>query len=141
MEEIAVMTSRLLPDFWESFDRLFEGLPRRLALGEPGPALNVWEEADAFHVEAEVPGLTKDQLHIEVTHRDCLTLSAQRAACDGDCRWHRRERGQGSFQRTIKLPAPVDAGKVSADLKDGVLTLTLPKAEEARPRRIAVNAN
>ncbi len=134
-------TSRLLPDLWESFDRLFEDLPRRLALGEPSPPLNVWEEADAFHIEAEVPGLTREQINVEVTHRDRVTLSAERAVCDGDCRWHRRERGQGAFQRTIKLPAPVDADKVEASLADGVLTLTLPKAEEARPRRIAVKAN
>lgn len=134
-------TSRLLPSLWESFDRLFEGLPARLSLGEPNPPLNVWEESDAFFVEAEVPGLTREQLNIEVTHRDRVTLSAERAAAEGECRWHRRERGFGAFQRTIKLPAPVDADKVEARLEDGVLTLTLPKAEEARPRRIAVKAD
>lgn len=136
-------TSRLLPSLWASFDRLLEGLdelPRHLALGAPYPPLNAWEDNDAFYVEAEVPGLTQEQLHIEVTHRNQVTVSGDRPAGERDNRWHRRERGFGSFRRVIKVPAPVDADKVEAKLEDGVLTLVLPKAEEARPRRIAVKA-
>lgn len=136
-------TSRLLPSLWANFDRLLEGFddfPRQLALGAPYPPLNVWEEGDAFYIEAEVPGLAQEQLHVEVTHRNQVTISGERPAGERENRWHRRERGFGSFRRMIRIPAPVDADKVEAKLEDGVLTLTLPKAEEARPRRITVKA-
>jgi HSP20 family protein len=55
--------------------------------------------------------------------------------------WHRQERNIGSFERTMELPRDVDADKVSAEFKQGVLTITLPKREEAKPRRIAVKIN
>lgn len=145
-------SSRLLPSFWASFDRvqgemnrLLDGLgsdfPRQMALVTSFPPINVREDADAFHIEAEVPGLSQDQVHISVTHRNQLTIQGERLVDDPTKgRWHRRERGFGRFQRVLKLPAPVDADKVEAKLENGLLQLTLPKAEEARPRRIAVKA-
>jgi HSP20 family protein len=143
-------TTRLLPTLWASFDRLqgemdriLEGwgvdLPRQLALAATFPPVNVWEDADAFHVEAELPGLTQEQLHVAVTHRNQVTIQGERSGQEADKgRWHRRERGFGRFQRVLKLPAPVDADKVDAKLENGLLRLTLPKAEEAKPRRISV---
>ena len=105
------------------------------------PALNVWEDAEAFHVEAEVPGLSQDQLQVAVTHKTQLLIQGERKPQEpAEGRWHRRERGQGRFQRLVELPAPVGADKVEAKLENGLLFLTLPKAEEARPRRIAVKA-
>jgi len=145
-------TTRLLPTLWASFDRLqgemdrlLEGwgvdLPRQLALAATFPPVNVWEDADAFHVEAELPGLTQEQLNVAVTHRNQLTIQGERFVQDADKgRWHRRERGFGRFQRVLKLPAPVDSDKVEAKLENGLLRLTLPKAEEAKPRRISVKA-
>jgi HSP20 family protein len=144
-------STRLLPTLWASFDRLqgemgrlFEdmgvGLPRNVAL-VAFPPVNVWEDADAFHVELEVPGLTQDQVQIAVTNKNHLTIQGERQPEDtGKGRWHRRERGFGRFQRVLKLPLPVDADRVEARLENGLLFLTLPKAEEARPRRIAVKA-
>jgi HSP20 family protein len=145
-------TARLLPTLWASFDhlhgemdRLLEGwgvdLPRQLALAATFPPVNVWEDADAFHVEAELPGQTQEQLHVAVTHRNQVTIQGERLVQDADKgRWHRRERGFGRFQRVLKLPAPVDADKVDAKLENGLLRVTLPKAEEAKPRRISVKA-
>ena len=145
-------SSRLLPSLWASFDRvqgemnkLLESwgpdFPRQFALVTSFPPVNVREDADAFHVEAEVPGLTQEQVQISVTHRNQLTIQGERLADEGlKGRWHRRERGFGRFQRVLKLPVPVDADKVEAKLESGVLYLTLPKAEEARPRRISVKA-
>jgi HSP20 family protein len=143
-------TSRLLPSLWASFDRLHGEMDRLLEgwgvdlprTGVPAfPPVNVWEDQDAFHVEAELPGLTREQLQISVNHRNQLTLQGERPVEEFEKgRWHRRERGFGRFQRVLKLPAPVDADKVEAKLEDGVLLLTLPKSEEAKPRKIAVKA-
>jgi HSP20 family protein len=143
-------TSRLLPSLWASFDRLhgevdrlLEGwgvdLPRGVV--PAFPPVNVWEDADAFYVEAELPGMTREQLHIQVTNKNQLTLQGERLVEEPEKgRWHRRERGFGRFQRVLKLPLPVDADKVEAKLENGLLQLTLPKAEEAKPRKIAVKA-
>jgi HSP20 family protein len=124
-------------------DRLFDrwGLEVNGGLGT-FPPLNVWEDENAFYVEAELPGLKQEQFHVTVAHRDEVTIQGERVEDESlKGTWHRRERGFGRFQRVLTLSAPVDADKVEAKLEDGVLRLTLPKAEEARPRRIAVKAD
>jgi HSP20 family protein len=139
----------LLPNLWGGLsrlqgemDRLFApwvSEPRRLA--PAFPLVSVWEDQEAFHVEAELPGLRQEDLQVVVTQRDVLTITGERKAEDiGPGSWHRRERGFGRFQRTVTLPAPFEADKVEAKLENGVLQLVLPKAEEAKPRRIAVKA-
>jgi HSP20 family protein len=136
--------SRLLPSLWASFDRLLDPWGLELAQGmalPTFPPVNVWEDADSFHLEAELPGLTRDKLQVSVTNRNQLTLQGERLAEETDKgRWHRRERGFGRFQRILELPAPVDADKIEATFDNGVLHVVLPKAEEAKPRRIAVKA-
>jgi HSP20 family protein len=102
------------------------------------PAVNVWEETDAFHVEAELPGLKQEDLQIVVSHRTQVTIAGEHKPAAGESGWHRRERPVGKFERVLTFPAPLDADKVVAKLENGVLHLTLPKAEEARPRRIPV---
>ena len=134
-------TSRLLPGLWANFDRLFDNFGAELTRPVAAfPAVNVWEDNDAFHLEAELPGLTQEDVNIAVTQRNVLALSGERKPEEGEGRWHRRERGFGRFQRVLRLPAPVDADKVEAQLENGVLRLTLPKHEDAKPRRIAVKA-
>jgi len=142
--------SRLLPSLWANFDR-FQGevgrlfdtwadLPR-VTTASAIPPVNVWEDADAFHLEAELPGLTQEQVHVAVTNRNQVTLQGERLAEDETKgRWHRRERGFGRFQRVLRLPLPIDADKVEARLEDGLLHVRLPKSEEARPRKISVKA-
>ncbi len=104
------------------------------------PSLNVWEEDDKLVVEAEVPGLKMDDLEILVSGNE-LTVRGQREAADqeGVC-YHRRERGVGAFSRAVRLPVDIEAGKVEAQLSNGVLTIVLPKAEAARPRKVEVKA-
>jgi HSP20 family protein len=141
-----------LPALWSGLnrlsgevDRLFERwgpevVTRHLGLGA-FPPVNVWEDENAFDVEAELPGLKQEQLHISVANRTELTIQGERSADERlKGTWHRRERGFGKFQRALTLPVPVDPDKVEARLENGVLHLTLPKAEEARPRRITVKA-
>jgi HSP20 family protein len=123
-------------------DRLFGRWARapRQAGGTTYPALNVWEEADAFHVEADLPGVKQEDLEVFVRQRTELTVRGERKLDERKGAWHRRERGFGKFERVLELPAPVDADRVEAKLAGGVLFVTLPKADEAKPRRIEVKA-
>jgi HSP20 family protein len=102
------------------------------------PAVNVWEQDEALKVEMEVPGVKKDQIDIAVAGGE-LTIKIDRPeASEENVVYHRRERPEGSLSRVLRLPIEVNADKVEADLHDGVLTITLPKAESAKPRKINV---
>ncbi|MEW5733327.1 MAG: Hsp20/alpha crystallin family protein [Thermodesulfobacteriota bacterium] len=104
------------------------------------PLLNVTETAERYKVTAELPGIKAQELSITVTG-NTLSLSGNRAiAADPEASYHRRERKAGAFSRVITLPGDVDAERVSAESKNGVLTILLPKAAAARPRQISVKA-
>ena len=106
------------------------------------PLLNIWEDDDNLYVEAELPGFDLDELEVYVTGGNQLSIAGQRTQPDHEGgNWHRQERSFGKFRRTLELPDDVDSNSVSAAFKNGVLTLTMPKAEEAKPRRIAVKAS
>ena len=110
----------------------------RAAVGRGQPAVNMWEEGDDVVVELEVPGVRDDQLELAVAGGELsIRIDRPEVAKEG-VTFHRRERPVGSFARTIRLPADVDANKVEAKLDSGVLRITLPKAETARPRKIEV---
>lgn len=142
-----MLLNRLTPlgtlgSFSRDMDRLFDEVfgaghaPYRRPAGYP--ALNIWEDGDAFVVEAEVPGLSLDKLGVEVLGNE-LTISGERIDSPTEVTTvHRRERQGGSFQRTLTLPTDINADAVAADLKNGVLTIRLPKAETAKVRRIEV---
>ncbi len=101
--------------------------------------VNVWETPEAFFVEAEVPGVTTDQIDISVVGNE-LTLRVNRPQpADEGVTYHRRERQTGECSRVIRLPGEFDVDRIQADLQNGVLTITLPKAEAVRPRKIQVN--
>lgn len=125
-------------------NRLFDrwGETRREAYAATEyPAMNLWEDGDAFRLEAEVPGLDLKDLEIYVTGHDQLTLKGERKPPQLDkAVHHRQERGFGAFVRTFTLPADVNADKVEARLDNGVLRLRLPKSETAKPRRIEVKS-
>lgn len=105
------------------------------------PPLNIAEDAQALYLEAELPGWSMNNIEVVVRGNE-LSLSGDRREDQGaESVYHRRERMQGSFQRLIHLPLPVDAGKVEASLSAGILRITLPKAEEARSRKIQVKAS
>jgi HSP20 family protein len=138
-------TARVLPSLWSRLgrlpaeaDRLFDGWCEALSGGAVPPPVNLWEEAEAFRVEAELPGVPQDKVSVTVTNGTDLLLEGERPASGEGVAWHHRERGPGHFRRLLRLPTPVDADKVEARLVNGVLNLTLPKAESARARRVAV---
>lgn len=128
----------------EEMDRLFGSLvptqPNSWFDVAAYPPVNVWENGEAIFVEAEVPGLALEDLELSV-HGDALTIGGERKVPVTEAAYHRRERGNGKFRRVLRLPVPIDQDKIDASLKEGVLLLTLPKAPEARPRKIAVKYN
>lgn len=142
----------MLPVVWNRLHRLHDEVDRlfwRWGLDTPSPRnlapafppVNVWETPDSFQVEAELPGMTREEVQIVITNRNTLTLTGERTFAEaptGSGIWQRRERGFGRFQRTLTLSAPVEAEGVEARLEDGVLLVRLPKAAEALPRRIVV---
>jgi HSP20 family protein len=103
------------------------------------PPMNITQDNDNFYVRAEVPGIKPDELSISAV-RNRLSLAGKREIQREHERvsYHRRERAEGSFNRTVTLPTEIDADKVYAKYTDGILTLTLPKSEEAKPRQIKV---
>lgn len=106
------------------------------------PPVNLWEDDDHLFVEAELPGMTPEDLEIFVTGGNQLSLKGQRRRPEQPAgTWHRQERGEGSFSRVIELPYQVDSEHVSAEFRHGVLRLTLPKSPEVKPRRITVNTD
>ena len=135
--------NRLRGEMDRLFENAFEGFPRltRDAWFAPTfPAVNVWEDADNVYAEAELPGLKLVDIELLVMD-DELTIKGERKdVCEDEVSYHRKERGAGSFGRAFRLPVGVDAEKVEATLRDGVLTVTMPKAEEAKPRKIEVKA-
>lgn len=105
------------------------------------PLLNIWENDDRFYVEAELPGMELDDLEITV-HGTQLSINGERKTPAGEqTTWHRQERGFGKFSRVIEMSADIDSQGVEACLKNGVLTVTLPKREEVKPRRIEVKVD
>lgn len=121
------------------FSRWGEDGGRWLGLAGGYPAVNVWEDADRVFVEAELPGLDPKDLEIYVTSGNQLTVKGERKPSVPEKGvWHRQERSFGSFSRSLTLPFHVNADKVDAKLENGVLLVTLPKHESARPRKITV---
>jgi len=133
---------RLRQEMDHLFENISDGLSPWVGLASAGvfPATNVWEDERNVYVEAELPGLKMEDLEILACGNELTIRGERKNGCKGEATYHRRERGVGSFSRVLRLPVPVDAEKIEAALKAGVLTITLPKAEAARPRRIEVKS-
>ncbi|MBW1904265.1 MAG: Hsp20/alpha crystallin family protein [Deltaproteobacteria bacterium] len=103
-------------------------------------AVDIREEDDAFYVDAEVPGLAAEDVKVDI-EKNVLTLSGERKVEKEETEgtYRRVERQYGSFTRSFTLPETVDTENISADLKEGVLALRLPKKEAPTPRKISVN--
>ncbi len=136
---------------WTEMNRLSREMDRLFSPGSNGtgrsigagtyPALNVWEDKDHLYAEAELPGFSLGDLEIYVTGNQ-LTLKGERRPPENDGgTWLRQERSYGKFARMVELPSDLNADKVSAEFKNGVLVITLPKSEAVKPRRIEVKAN
>ena len=125
-------------------DRFFDGAFRQLfdapSMRAPFPALNVWEDGDKLIAEAEVPGLRLEEIELLALGTE-LTIKGRRPDVrEANMAMHRQERGAGEFARTVTLPVEIESSKVEATLRDGILTIILPKAEPAKARKIPVKA-
>jgi HSP20 family protein len=117
-------------------------IQQRLDRFAPGPAgwsppVDLLETTDAYLVMAELPGVTREDLTISMHDDGRLTIAGVRRERLGG-EYHRVERGHGNFSRTFHLPIPVDADRITADLHDGVLTVSCPKAPDGGGRRILI---
>lgn len=136
-----------LTDLREEIDRLFEAPLAELnrtsqLLSGWTPAIDVHEDKDNVYVKAELPGMKREEIEVSL-HEGTLSIAGERK---GESKYegaevYRAERFVGRFQRTLTLPAPVASEKVKAQYKDGLLTITLPKTEEAKPKHIDVHAS
>jgi HSP20 family protein len=136
------------PDEVTGVDRLREEVGRLFNTFSPGtdpfssrvyPAVNVTEEGDNLYVRAELPGVKPESLEISMVEGRLVIRGERKVEAEKpESNYHRREREAGLFRRTIALPTMVASDKVSASMKDGVLTITLARAEEAKPRKISV---
>ncbi|HXG21797.1 MAG TPA: Hsp20/alpha crystallin family protein [Methylomirabilota bacterium] len=134
-----------LLDLQRELDRVFENPLLGFDFGLSGrgvyPPVNVFSNKDSYVVKMEVPGLTPEKLTIE-SHGRTLTITGKRegpAPQEGGS-FHRRERSGGEFSRSLQLPADLDLAKAEASYKHGMLTIHIPKREEAKPRQITVKA-
>jgi HSP20 family protein len=104
------------------------------------PPVNVWEDDHSFYLEAELPGMSIEDLEIFVNEGDQLSIKGNRKPSEIEgAKLCRRERGHGEFNRTFKLDSDVKVDEVAASFKHGVLTVTLPKSEAVKPRKIEIN--
>lgn len=104
------------------------------------PLINFAEDQEAVYVEALAPGVDPGTLDVHVL-RNTLTIAGEKRRVPADVKpeaFHRSERATGKFVRNIELPVEVDEHQIQADYKNGILTITLPKAEKARPKQITV---
>jgi HSP20 family protein len=129
-------------DPWREFERMSRALSRLDGISTVDfPAVNVWVSGDNAFVTTEIPGIDPKTLDISVVN-DSLTLRGSRRAeelKEGEY-YHRRERWDGQFTKTLALPFPVEAGGVEARFSKGILYISLPRAESDKPKKISVKA-
>jgi HSP20 family protein len=139
---------------WNDFERTFTAMDElrrtfeRAYRDEEGftfersgwPRLSLWDEGSQLVLKADVPGLTEKDVQLQLT-QDVLTVSGERRSdAPEGYSVHRQERLPARFSRSFTLPVKVDGAAITASLKDGVLTVTMPKAPESQPRQITVKA-
>lgn len=128
----------------EAMDRLFDDAftrPISMTGSLSAPAIDMYQTDEELVVKAAVPGVKADEVQINVTG-DVLSIKGETKSADEtrEKAWHIREQRWGSFERRIMLPTEVVADKAKAEFENGILTITLPKAEEVRPKTISVKA-
>lgn len=131
-------------EFQREVGRLFETLEplQTWRVARQFPAINLYDAGDHYVLTSPVPGMAAEELELSITG-ETLTLRGDRKRSEGvsDESYRRQERPFGKWTRTVTLPDRVDSGKVSASYAQGVLTVTVPKAESAKPRLISVSAS
>jgi len=127
---------RLQDEVNRLFESFFEDMPALRGFAAGYPAVNLWEDGDNAYVEAELPGMSMEDIEVLVTGNE-LTINGQRKIADHpNATYHRRERATGRFSRTLTLPWEIDADHGEARLVDGVLTVKLPKSESSKPKKV-----
>ena len=123
--------NKMFNDLFRSFDRSYEY-----------PLMDIIDSKDNLVVYVEIPGVNKDDIKVKI-HNDVLTISGERKEPElpekANCLI--REREFGKFMRSIRLPYPIEVSKVSAEYKDGILKIILPKKEEVKPKEIQINVS
>lgn len=134
---------RELTALQDEFSRLFPGVRGGEAAGRESwmPSVDVFETQEAVEIKAELPGLEPDDISLEVED-NVLTLSGERRFKEEveEDKYYRVERRYGSFSRSLALPQSVDTDNIGAKYENGILEVTVPKVEEAKPKRISVDA-
>lgn len=103
------------------------------------PLVNIIEDTDYFCIRSEIPGVEGKEIDISATGRSLTVSGERRIVSEGEnVKYHRREREGGTFNRVIALPHDIQAEKIAAEYTDGILTITIPKAETAKPKKIMV---
>lgn len=130
---------RFFEDFFEGLDREVGGLPELWTEGRFLPAIDVMEDNQAVTLTAEVPGMDRNDLTVTVEN-GVLTLRGEKKeeVKTDEANYHRIERRYGHFERRIRLPEYVDAAKIDASYKDGVLKLRMPKGEAAKAKAVEI---
>lgn len=134
LPELRTEMDRLLSDFFGQT----EGTTSRFA-----PATDLYETDEHYVVEAELPGLERDDINVTI-EQGTLTISGRRTFRDtkeDGANWHMRERATGQFRRSFSLPRSIEADSVNARFENGILTVEVPKAAEARSRQIEVEVS
>ncbi|OGP85729.1 MAG: hypothetical protein A2Y95_02995 [Deltaproteobacteria bacterium RBG_13_65_10] len=124
------------------FENTRKGQDQRLAgVDAWAPPVDIYESAEAFEIVVELPGVKKEDVKLEVKENTLTLRGERRQEKDSKAEGvHRIERVFGAFHRSFSLPANINTGNVKATFRDGVLTIVLPKAEEAKPRHIDIAA-
>jgi len=138
-KELDELQNRLSTLFGRAPVRKDGGREEAMTLAEWAPLVDIIEEEKEYRIKAELPEVNKSDVKVTVQD-DVLTIAGERMFEKEDTgrKYHRVERAYGSFARSFTLPEDADAAKVSADFKDGVLIVHLPKSEKARPKSIEV---
>ena len=136
-----------MPTLHNRINRMFDDPFFRIArladddsLGRWNPAVDLYEKDDHFVIKAELPGVDKKDIAIDLKDR-VLTLSGERSYENEvkEYSYYRRERSYGKFQRAFTLPADVDSDKIKAEFNDGLLQIEVPKPEEQKPKKVTIH--
>ncbi|MCL4740838.1 MAG: Hsp20/alpha crystallin family protein [Phycisphaerales bacterium] len=147
MRGTLIVTPRI-DDLSRQFGRVFDAMTRRMdeafgvapAAPASWPAINLWHDDTAFHLEAELPGFSLEEVEVTATENLVTVRGRRERTTPEGAEALRFERELTHFERTVGLPLPIEPAGVEATLTNGVLRVTMPKAESAKPRKIEVRA-